>query len=64
MLIVLSSIVDKYTKSVHLGKFIDLSRMRDDLAQKYKADKTYPFTTGIFLRIIPDAPYEEYKVGA
>ena len=64
MLIVFPSIVDKYTKSVHLGKFIDLSRMRDDLAQKYKADKTCPLTTGIFLRIVAEASYEEYKADA
>ena len=36
MLIVSPPIVDKHTKSVPLGKFIDLSRMRDDLARKYK----------------------------
>ena len=40
MLIVSPPIVDKHTKSAPLLKFIDLSRMRDDLARKYKADKT------------------------
>ena len=37
--------------------------MRDDLAKKYKADKTCPVTTGIFLRIVSEASYEEYQSG-
>ena len=34
--------------------------MRDDLAKDYQADKTCPVTTGIFLRIVSEASYEEY----
>ena len=39
--------------------------MRDDLAclKQYQADKTCPVTTGIFLRIISEASYEEYDNG-
>ena len=51
MLIVSPPIFDNYTKSVPLGKFIYLSKMRDDLARKYKADKTYPVTTRIFCEL-------------
>ena len=35
--------------------------MRDDLERKYKADKIYPGTTGIFLQIDSEEYYEEYK---
>ena len=51
MLIVSPPIVDKHTKSVPLVKFIDLSRMRDDLARKYKADKKCPVTAGTFCEL-------------
>ena len=37
--------------------------MRDDLAKKYQANKTCPVTTGIFLRIVSEASYEEYDNG-
>ena len=37
--------------------------MRDDLAKVYQADKTCPVTTGIFLRIVSEASYEEYDNG-
>ena len=37
--------------------------MRDDLAKKHNADKTCPVTTGIFLRIVSEASYEEYQSG-
>ena len=37
--------------------------MRDDLAKDYQADKTCPVTTGIFLRIVSEASYEEYSNG-
>ena len=37
--------------------------MRNDLAIEYQADKTCPVTTGIFLRIVSEASYEELKSG-
>ena len=47
-----------------LGKIIDSSKMRDNLARKYYTYKAYPVTTGIFLQIFLGASYEGYKVGA
>ena len=63
MQIVSSRIIDMYIKSIPLGKFIEQSMMRDDLVRKYKADKICRVTTGIFLRIVSEASYEEYKDG-
>ncbi len=37
--------------------------MRNDLAIEYQADKTCPVTSGIFLRIVSEAAYEELKSG-
>lgn len=51
-------------KSILLGKFNDSSRVRGDLAQKYKADEVCPLTTGIFLWIVSGESYEEYKANA
>ena len=59
MLIASPPIIDEYVKSILHGEFIEPIKMRDDLAKKYQADKTCPVTTGIFLRIISEASYEE-----
>jgi len=61
MLIASPPIINDYVKSIPYGKFVEPSTMRDDLAKKYKADKTCPVTTGIFLRIVSEASYEEYQ---
>ena len=63
MLIVSPPIIDEYVKSIHYGEFVEPVHMRDTLAEEYQADKTCPVTTGIFLRIISEASYEEYNNG-
>ena len=37
--------------------------MRNDLAIEYQADETCTVTTGIFLRIVSEASFEELNVG-
>tara|TARA_A100001388_G_scaffold245743_1_gene204386 strand:+ start:192 stop:599 length:408 start_codon:yes stop_codon:yes gene_type:complete len=63
MLIASPPIIDEYVKSINYGKFVEPIKMRDDLAKQYQADKTCPVTTGIFLRIISEASYEEFVIG-
>ena len=63
MLIASPPIIDEYVKSIDYGKFVEPIKMRDDLAKQYQADKTCPVTTGIFLRIISEASYEEFVIG-
>ena len=63
MLIASPPIIDEYVKSIDYGKFVEPIKMRDDLAKQYQADKTCPVTTGIFLRIISEASYEEFGIG-
>ena len=63
MLIASPPIIDEYIKSILYGQFVEPVKMRDDLAKDYQADKTCPVTTGIFLRIVSEASYEEYDNG-
>ena len=63
MFIATPQIIDEYVKHIPFGKSTELSTMRNDLAIEYQADKTCPVTTGIFLRIVSEASFEELKAG-
>jgi len=63
MFIATPQIVDSYVKRIPYGKSTELSTMRKDLAIEYQADKTCPVTTGIFLRIVSEASFEELRSG-
>lgn len=61
MLIATPLIVEEYVRQIPKGHFTDVKQIRKDLAAEYKADYTCPVTTGIFLRIVAEAAYEEYE---
>lgn len=63
MLVATPLIVDDYIRHIPKGKEGSLAQMRKDLAAEYHADKTCPVTSGIFLRIVAEAAYEEYQQG-
>jgi hypothetical protein len=63
MLIATPEIVDEYIRNIPKGKETSLMQMRKDLAASYHAHKTCPVTSGIFLRIVAEAAYEEYTGG-
>lgn len=63
MLIATPAIIDSYIRQIPKGKSVDLLTLRDDLAREYHAEKTCPLTTGIFLRIVAEAAYEEHQKG-
>lgn len=63
MLIATPKIVDDYVRQIPKGKETTMQQMRKDLAAAYHADKTCPMTSGIFLRIVAEAAYEEYQAG-
>ena len=63
MFISTPKIIDDYIKQIPFGKSTELSTMRNDLAIDYQAHKTCPVTIGIFLRIVSEASYEEFKSG-
>ncbi len=63
MLIATPNIVDHYIRQIPSGKQNSLKTMRRDLATEYGADVTCPVTSGIFLRILAEAAWEEYLQG-
>lgn len=63
MFIATPQIIDAYVKDFLFGMTTKLGTLRDDLAIEYGADKTCPVTTGIFLRIVSEAAFEELSAG-
>ena len=63
MLIATPLIMDEYIRQIPKGHFTDIKQIRKDLAAEYKAAYTCPVTTGIFIRIVAEAAYEEYEKG-
>ena len=63
MLIATPAIVDGFIRQIPEGHQSNLSQMRKDLAAEYHADVTCPVTSGIFLRIVAEAAWEEYQAG-
>jgi hypothetical protein len=63
MLIATPMIVDAYIRQIPKGHFAEIKQVRKDLAAEYKAQYTCPVTTGIFIRIVAEAAYEEYEKG-
>jgi hypothetical protein len=55
--------IDEYIKKIPYGQSISIQQMRDDLAKKNGADCTCPLTTGIFLRIVAEAAFENINSG-
>lgn len=63
MLIATPLIMDAYIRQIPKGHFTDIKQIRKDLAAEYNAAYTCPVTTGIFIRIVAEAAYEEYEKG-
>jgi hypothetical protein len=63
MLIPTPMMVDRYIRQIPRGKEVDISTIRKDLALEYGAEVTCPLTTGIFIRIVAEAAYEDFEKG-
>ena len=63
MLIPTPRLVDEYIRQIPEGTFVDMATLRKDLALERGAEVTCPLTTGIFLRIVAEAAYEEHEKG-
>lgn len=63
MLIPTPRLINEYIRQIPKGKKIDAATMRNDLAIEHGAEVTCPLTTGIFLRIVAEAAYEEFQEG-
>jgi hypothetical protein len=63
MYISTAQIIENYINQIPKGKAIDSITMRNDLALENNAVFTCPLTTGIFLRIVAEAGYEQLEKG-
>ena len=63
MLIANTKIFDEFINKIPSGNFVEIKELRDILAKQFDCDVTCPLTTGIFIRIVSEAAYEEYKTG-
>jgi len=63
MLIPTPLLIDEYVRKIPKGSSSDILTLRRDLAEQHDADYTCPLTTGIFLRIIAEAAYEQIQQG-
>lgn len=63
MLIATPQLVADYIREIPPGTFVDTPTIRRDLALTHGADHTCPVTTGIFLRIVAEAAFEEMLSG-
>ena len=63
MLIPSTRIIDNYIRGLSKGSYVDFKTMRKNLSKIFNCDVTCPLTSGIFLRIVSEAAYEEFKLG-
>ncbi len=63
MYIATPEVVDAYIRQIPKGTHTNLQQMRKDLAAEHNAEYSCPITSGIFLRIVAEAAYEEYMAG-
>src|SRR6267154_567746 len=55
--------VDTFIRRIPAGRFVDPRQLREKLAAKYSADAACPVSTGIFLRIVGEAAWDEIQRG-
>lgn len=63
MLIPTPQIIQEFVKTIPQGTATTSVEMRKALAQSHGAEVTCPITTGIFLRIVTEAAFEEHEEG-
>ena len=63
MFIPTPKIVDQYIFNIPKGKFNDVKSLRKEMAKDFNAEMSCPMVTGIALRIVSEASYEEYNAG-
>ena len=62
MFIPTPKIVDKLVKTIPVGFFLYIKQIRKKLANKYNAEMTCPIVTGISIRILFEAAFEEFEI--
>ena len=62
MLIPTPRIIDNLVNKIPRGSFLYSNQIRKKLAEHYNADMTCPLVTGIYMRVISEAAFEEYQL--
>jgi hypothetical protein len=55
--------ISAYIQNIPIGQTRSVAALREDLAHRHGADATCPLTTGIFLRIVAEATWEQMNAG-
>ncbi len=63
MMIASPEIIDRYVRNLSPGQCITPKQLRADLADSNQAEHTCPVTTGIFLRVVAEAAWEQHLSG-
>lgn len=63
MLIPTPQIIQEFVKAIPQGTALTTLEMRKTLAQNHDAEVTCPITTGIYLRIVTEAAFEDHDEG-
>jgi hypothetical protein len=63
MLVATPALVDDYIRKIPKGKMVDMKTLRKDLAADFHADNSCPLSTGIFVRIVAEAAFEQFSSG-
>ena len=64
MLVPSAQLVADFIRGIPAGTSMDVNTLRRKLARKYKAEVTFPITTGFHLRTVAEAALEEHEQGA
>lgn len=64
LLIPTPGVIRDYVWGIPAGEGRSVMAIREDLAREYEADVACPLTTGIFLRVVSEAAFEEVSAGA
>jgi hypothetical protein len=63
MVVPTPKLVDACIRQIPKGSKVDVATIRNQIAKEFHAELTCPLTTGIFIRIVAEAAYEEYCKG-
>ncbi|BBM89264.1 hypothetical protein COTS27_00960 [Spirochaetota bacterium] len=63
MVVITPQILNTWIHKIKKGQATTINALREKIAKAYKVDCTCPVSTGIFLRIVVEAAYEEWQDG-
>lgn len=64
MLVASPALLDEFIRTLLPGQVVTVRDLRDELATRHRAEHTCPVSTGIFLRVVAEAAWEQHQAGA